>query len=372
MNAPLRPGLTPTTRGLLDPPRDGLVVDWHPLTPADLPGQSIDPAQLSQIRAVHSGLGRVDVDLGDVRYRLQWIAPTSGSPVSMRARLHTHAGPVDIGLESPHVFSFWPDAGLAIDPELLTIHLLEEFEPFLQWFAATFGVAVTGLSIVHGAVRVTPLLTLLIRRRDPAVSSRLHVLGLPRGIDLSRIRGHAFPIAPVEPWRASLPLRLCFRIGCTRLAMAELRRLRHGDVLMVDDTVVDRDRLRLQALIEGAATPTLVLWADGRLATVSASNSRGEAMTADDTTLADTDADALALNDLEVTVTFSLGHRTIKLGELEAVKPGYVFELDTPLNRATVQLSVNRAVVGVGQLVALGDRLGVRLTRLSGVPTGEG
>ena len=73
-----------------------------------------------------------------------------------------------------------------------------------------------------------------------------------------------------------------------------------------------------------------------------------------------TDPDALARR-LPVDVTFELGRSELRIGELSALQPGYVFPLAGPIEGANVTIRANGQAVGQGEVVAVGDTLGVRL-----------
>lgn len=64
---------------------------------------------------------------------------------------------------------------------------------------------------------------------------------------------------------------------------------------------------------------------------------------------------------LPVQVEFELGRTELSIGELADMQPGYVFPLAAPLEGASVTIRANGRVAGRGELVAVGDTLGVRL-----------
>lgn len=68
-----------------------------------------------------------------------------------------------------------------------------------------------------------------------------------------------------------------------------------------------------------------------------------------------------SLESIPVSLEFDLGSLTVPLGELAALKPGYVFELPTRLEHARVVIRANGTPIGHGELVAAGDTLGVQL-----------
>ena len=74
----------------------------------------------------------------------------------------------------------------------------------------------------------------------------------------------------------------------------------------------------------------------------------------------DADGDALARR-LPVDIAFELGRSELRIGELSALQPGYVFPLAAPVEGMNVTIRANGQAVGQGELVAVGDTLGVRL-----------
>jgi type III secretion protein Q len=84
----------------------------------------------------------------------------------------------------------------------------------------------------------------------------------------------------------------------------------------------------------------------------------------------DDDADAMnetvdTLDTLEIPVRFEIETLPVPLADLESMAAGYVIELATPLAAASVRLVACGRVVGHADLVAVGDRLGARITRMA-------
>ena len=63
---------------------------------------------------------------------------------------------------------------------------------------------------------------------------------------------------------------------------------------------------------------------------------------------------------VELTVQMDLGSAPLTLSALQSLQAGYVFELSTSVS-APVTARVNGVSIGAGELVRIGDRLGVRL-----------
>ena len=82
---------------------------------------------------------------------------------------------------------------------------------------------------------------------------------------------------------------------------------------------------------------------------------------AGEATAADGAATPDPVSGLPVQVQFELGRLEVALSDLAQLQPGYVFALPAHLQGANVAIRANGREVGRGELVAVGDTLGVRL-----------
>lgn len=71
---------------------------------------------------------------------------------------------------------------------------------------------------------------------------------------------------------------------------------------------------------------------------------------------------------LPVQVEFDLGRMDLPLLQLAQIEPGYIFPLPQALEQARVAIRLNGTLAGTGELVAIGDVLGVRLTAWTNGP----
>lgn len=79
---------------------------------------------------------------------------------------------------------------------------------------------------------------------------------------------------------------------------------------------------------------------------------------------ADAGADAAGepvARNLPVQLAFDIGRLEVSIGDLAALQPGYVFALPAQLQGANVTIRANGRIAGRGEVVAVGDTLGVRL-----------
>jgi type III secretion protein Q len=74
--------------------------------------------------------------------------------------------------------------------------------------------------------------------------------------------------------------------------------------------------------------------------------------------------DAASLDALQVPVSFEVDTARITLAEIASIRAGYVIELDRPIESAIVRLVCHGQTVGQGQLVAIGDQLGIRIVAM--------
>ena len=88
------------------------------------------------------------------------------------------------------------------------------------------------------------------------------------------------------------------------------------------------------------------------------------AMVDEDEAVAARAPDDDGLEHLQVPVAFEVDSARVSLAELASLDAGSVIELDMPLLDAVVRLVCQGQTVGLGQLVAIGDQLGVRITRM--------
>jgi len=76
------------------------------------------------------------------------------------------------------------------------------------------------------------------------------------------------------------------------------------------------------------------------------------------------EAPASPPHDLEVPVRFEVDTVALPLSQIEAMAHGYVIELAAPLASAPLRLVACGRVIGTAELVAVGDRLGARITHM--------
>lgn len=183
----------------------------------------------------------------------------------------------------------------------------------------------------------------------------------------------------------TLPIALRFVVGSTLLNIAELRSIAPGDIIGIErwqsfgsalrcvattsdgHVVVSAKAIGTRIVIDqieeiSVTSPTRP---DAAPFGASSGPSAPGAHVAAPGNTAPSEPKLAHLDALEVRVTFELDERSMPLAELKALKSGYVIELDQPLNQSTVLIRANGALVGQGHLIAVGNKLGVRVSRFS-------
>ncbi|WP_423760240.1 type III secretion system cytoplasmic ring protein SctQ [Burkholderia sp. NLJ2] len=71
------------------------------------------------------------------------------------------------------------------------------------------------------------------------------------------------------------------------------------------------------------------------------------------------------IGELELPVQFEIDTVSLPIEQLSVLEPGYVIELPTAVRDAQLKLVVHGQTVGYGELVAVGEHLGVRIIRMA-------
>lgn len=168
----------------------------------------------------------------------------------------------------------------------------------------------------------------------------------------------------------ALRMPLHFELGSTTLALKELAGIRAGDVIGIERWAAFGSALQVTATAGGPAGLHIVGTADGSHITVTAMGdprmNRDDPAAADPPPAGDPAGLPLSrLDALDVVLRFEVGELSLTLGELKSLRPGHVFDLGQTLNRCDVRILAHGNLLGRGYLVAVGDRLGVRVSEFA-------
>ena len=258
------------------------------------------------------------------------------------------------------------DAGFAfanapdLEPPLRTLALEALIAPLrrrLEGDALLAGLRAEALSEADGTGATW------VSARTPAGElARLALGELPAAMD-EALRRRARRAPAHDAWRHTLRLPGRAAVASLGLPFGVLRTLASGDVVVLPGAAAGFE----DAAVSWRAGP-----AGGRRPTAPAAIRGGALhftgelqMIEDDEAPLGADPDeADALDELELPVRFELETVAMSLADLEAVRPGYVIEFAQPVACARLRMVCCGRVVGQAELVAVGDGLGARITRM--------
>lgn len=306
---------------------------------------SLSPLPLSEAAAAWSAAWTLSVEWGGARFVLRLPGPalTAWAEGSL-------ATPLELGELAPELRALaldglWQQMAAALLPlrrgsaRLLAVH---EGDPMPADAAATHRIAID------------------LRRADGQAACAAEIGTDALGLLLLAgvLAQRAPPAAEPSP---SLPLCCRLEIGRSRLAQADLRTLRRGDVVLFHEAWLDRaddGTARVLLVTHGQAGWRVALTGE-RLTLIEPWSPR-VTLAADSPNPGDA---PLSLDAVPVTLSFDLGELTLPLAELRQLVAGQSFDLGRPLAGA-VQVRANGALLGLGELVEIDGRLGVALTQL--------
>ena len=366
-----------------------------PLAPADaLPLPRLSPPAAQAASRAYAWRRPFEFDAGGARRTVRWdytARLAAGTPRQYRFRFGPAAG--WLLLEPRAERALIGDGADDAVPDVIRCALLADA---LAPLAATLEEATRQtLSLSAPQAGEPPLpawqdADAVAQRSDTAasgVASPLRfVLATPEGdwhahgallFDDPRYLALACPAAPPLPTLDAhdfdaLPVPLAFRLGSTRLTQRELAGLQCGDIIAIEQWKSVGAGLVCRAATPGARGLVLGARVLGARITIDNIQTReAPPMNASSPPGPPSDGDAntsaaSVIDALEVDACFELEHRTITLAQLKAMQPGFVIELDQPLNQSVIRILVNGLQVGAGHLIAVGNKLGIRVSTLGG------
>lgn len=311
-----------------------------------------DPALLALHNQLHRRRRAWQGRCAGQALRVSWAAQAQGLSNSRDVFLLLGRAPVRLRLSSAALEQILVSLALQFDAQLLpslprslllelaVLDLIETLEPVLghpvQLVEATDDQRAYA---VHLALELT-------FGNQPAMSAQLD-LSEGAAVLVAQLLAQYGQIEP-DPLPA-LRQTLAVVAGRQWLTLGELRSLRPGDVLMLEQgsgLLLDLDgRLQARCQYQGEA---LQLQEELQAPLLHMEN-----------TMTDVDA-AAALDDLPLKLVCQVGSLELTLAQLRELGAGSLLQLNTP-GVDSVDLMVNGRRVGQGQLVKIGDGLGVRL-----------
>ncbi|HEX3138903.1 MAG TPA: type III secretion system cytoplasmic ring protein SctQ [Rhizobacter sp.] len=320
---------------------------------------------------LYSACGPLALPVRDATWSLQWRASPHALQwqESFGFRLGPHAGWVDI------------DA-LALGPLLdeSRAHLLPRELRCVLWADALHGVAqalerLTRLrfewTLPEGeAPAVQPLQAIAFELHSHQGARFCGFVQLDDANALDAIVSSlTLPRPPAAQGLNGLRIPLPFSLGSTQITLREVAGIRAGDIVSIETWASSGAGLLVTA--ELGAGRRLVGLAEGSRITLQQikDTAMNRDSTPDPTTLLEDGSAAPLpldrLDALEVNLRFEVGELSLSLGELKSIRAGHVFDLGQPLNKCAVRILAHGNVLGKGHLVAVGERLGVRVSEFA-------
>lgn len=185
-----------------------------------------------------------------------------------------------------------------------------------------------------------------LRSDDNALPTRLAALLDEAGL--------GEPSLPVE-----LPLSVRLWRDVLAISLGEARRLQTGDVVLLDEQAA-----AMLVIGDGLIAPVDLTASGPQLlaAPVIIAGSKWEWTMGENLAGAGQAIDDATLDDLPVALAFEVGRKTMPLGEIRQLTAGAIVQLDA--TGQAVDILANGKRVGQGEMVKIGDSLGVQVTRM--------
>lgn len=215
----------------------------------------------------------------------------------------------------------------------------------------------------------------LVRLRWASAEAWMALASVLQRLPPERARDVQAPQARRHLSACRIPLRL--ELGRTRLDLASLRGIERGDIVAVDEWrprgpaigvqlyAGRRGELQWAAEVRQNRLTVLPDPEPAMPAAPATSSSAPGASAVKADCVADGALPVEQLEKLEVTLHFDLGGLALNLEALGQVAAGHVLELPHALNQCELSILCQERVLGKGQLVAVGERLGVRVTEFA-------
>ena len=164
----------------------------------------------------------------------------------------------------------------------------------------------------------------------------------------------------------ALKTQVKFQIGKTRLPLSDIQSLEQGDIIVLDRTRIDPQKVNV-IINAGLAYQGYIQ--DNE--TIQIISQPRQYYTMDEMDNIDDDEHEhhvdhdISLGALQVNLSFELGRQTVSFDELSSITEGYSFTMPSQIVGG-VTILANGQPIGKGEITQIGELTGVRVTRLFG------
>lgn len=172
-----------------------------------------------------------------------------------------------------------------------------------------------------------------------------------------------------------LPLSLSYEVGSTHLLASEWKEAKTGDFLLLDRCTFNTSENKGTAILSCGSVPLFDVRIKGEEAKILeyAISQKEQPMIEDQEPYAESpeeptemeaqEAKPLAADQIPLTLTVELGRFQMPLEKVTQLKPGNILDLQKS-KEANVHLTVGGKRVATGELVAIGEAMGVKILKL--------
>lgn len=199
----------------------------------------------------------------------------------------------------------------------------------------------------------------LIRKAD-GIRARGRIQTDVAGLEWITARMGRLPAKILKPFN-HLPVSGRMEIGCATLSVSEIKRLELCDIIFAEGAWSRNNpeiclRFSPSLVVTGnMVQPDRILIQD--VTTEKRKINKMTQQTKNTTGISD-----LPVADIPVKLVFEIGQADILMGELQQLQPGYTFKLDESLDqKKPVTIKANGVALGMGEIVHIDDRLGIRI-----------
>ncbi|TIM90782.1 MAG: YscQ/HrcQ family type III secretion apparatus protein [Mesorhizobium sp.] len=235
------------------------------------------------------------------------------------------------------------------------------FEEDLEWIESRLGerIAITSIE-PRDTVLDKSAFAFVLTSKDETIDCALHTDGVGLAVRAGGFLDEIVKARPSIP--AEFPLPVCLWRNALTISLGELQGLQPDDVVLFDDeeeeaAFVIAERLYAPAILS-ANGPQLLA------APTAIAGSKWEwTMNQYTPPHADQTLEESTLDELPVALAFELGRTAMPLGEVRQLAPGAIVPLAN-VTKETVDIIANGKRVGRGEIVRIGESLGVRIARM--------
>ena len=310
-------------------------------------------------------------DIDGARWRFQWRY-ISGPMTGVEMSLRIGGAEAMLGLENLGPFGSATDVTRPEMPPALRAAFLNGLGAAAwQKLEAMTQAAIEVLDVqLDAVIEVTPESLGFELGQDPLGPATRGVIRLSdsdpqRNSQLQRVLSEASRREMANaPLPAHLPLTWAAVAGSTRLEAAEVRALEEHDIVLIDDA--RHTGKMLGCWLGVGPVRKRIGWAmlrnGGQLQMVQFGTAGETHMTSSDAPA--TKPEEAGFDEIPVSLRFELTQWNASLAEVANLAAGATIDLGHRIDEHSVSVWVEQRCIGKGQLVAIGERLGVRLSSI--------